>query len=472
MRLLRDLDAVERTIVAIGSHDPVLDLAASLLRARDPAQTLVSGPGRLARRPRRAARRALPRRRLPPARPRDRRVHAAVDRARARRPAGRGRPARAPRAGADRRAGQPARARGPRGPRARCATSTASAAPARACCSTTSSRAAGSTPAAVDGYEREEPTHLAVAAAVAAGRADAGLGVLAAARAFGLDFVPVAREPFDLVMAPGEPAGRAAARAARRRGVHGAGRGARRLLVRGDRPARPGARPRASATGAVAARQRRGIAPGRSWSPRAPAPLARLPTRSAASAFAARPAGYVAVATVRAVLAGGRAGRVGLPACRASALLARCAGCYPRSRAGRPAPAAAREATQVAPRRAMSARGRGGARTRSAAHASPRSYHAPPRERVDGARTCLAVFVSWRSRRSTSQVGGGLAGRARRRSDRPRAGAGRRRGLSGAGRLITLEVVGRLGGRSATAAAARGRRIVARDRDQTRNRSS
>src|SRR4051812_8442092 len=42
--LLRDLDAVERTIVSIGSHDPVLDLAASMLRARDPAQTLVSGP--------------------------------------------------------------------------------------------------------------------------------------------------------------------------------------------------------------------------------------------------------------------------------------------------------------------------------------------------------------------------------------------------------------------------------------------
>jgi putative molybdopterin biosynthesis protein len=64
----------------------------------------------------------------------------------------------------------------------------------------------GIEPSAVDGYEREEPTHLAVAAAVAAGRADAGLGVMAAARAFGLDFVPVAREPFDLVMAPGEPA--------------------------------------------------------------------------------------------------------------------------------------------------------------------------------------------------------------------------------------------------------------------------
>jgi putative molybdopterin biosynthesis protein len=53
----------------------------------------------------------------------------------------------------------------------------------------------------VPGYEREEHTHLAVAAAVAAGRADCGLGVLAAARAFGLDFVPVTREPYDLVLA-------------------------------------------------------------------------------------------------------------------------------------------------------------------------------------------------------------------------------------------------------------------------------
>ncbi|HEY6277899.1 MAG TPA: molybdopterin biosynthesis protein [Streptosporangiaceae bacterium] len=55
-------------------------------------------------------------------------------------------------------------------------------------------------PDAVDGYAREEHTHLAVAAAIAAGRGDAGLGILAAARAFGLDFVPVTREPYDLVV--------------------------------------------------------------------------------------------------------------------------------------------------------------------------------------------------------------------------------------------------------------------------------
>jgi putative molybdopterin biosynthesis protein len=58
----------------------------------------------------------------------------------------------------------------------------------------------GIEPDAIDGYRREEHTHLAVAAAVAAGRADCGLGVLAAARAFGLDFVPMAKEPYDLVL--------------------------------------------------------------------------------------------------------------------------------------------------------------------------------------------------------------------------------------------------------------------------------
>ena len=59
----------------------------------------------------------------------------------------------------------------------------------------------GINPEAIDGYAREEPTHLAVAAAIAAGRCDAGLGIMAAARAFGLDFIPVTQEPYDLVVA-------------------------------------------------------------------------------------------------------------------------------------------------------------------------------------------------------------------------------------------------------------------------------
>lgn len=60
----------------------------------------------------------------------------------------------------------------------------------------------GITPDAISGYAREEPTHLAVAAAIAAGRGDAGLGISAAARALGLDLVPVTWEPYDLVIAP------------------------------------------------------------------------------------------------------------------------------------------------------------------------------------------------------------------------------------------------------------------------------
>lgn len=60
--------------------------------------------------------------------------------------------------------------------------------------------------AAVRGYEREEYTHMGVASAVLTGLADAGLGILAAAQALGLDFVPVARERYDLAI-PAEFAG-------------------------------------------------------------------------------------------------------------------------------------------------------------------------------------------------------------------------------------------------------------------------
>jgi putative molybdopterin biosynthesis protein len=68
-------------------------------------------------------------------------------------------------------------------------------------------RTLGISPGAIEGYAREEPTHLAVAAAVAAGRGDAGLGIMAAARAFGLGFLPVTREPYDLVVAAQEAEG-------------------------------------------------------------------------------------------------------------------------------------------------------------------------------------------------------------------------------------------------------------------------
>ncbi len=58
----------------------------------------------------------------------------------------------------------------------------------------------GITPGQVRGYDREEYTHLAVAAAVASGTADAGLGIRAAARALHLDFVPLAQERYELVI--------------------------------------------------------------------------------------------------------------------------------------------------------------------------------------------------------------------------------------------------------------------------------
>ncbi len=58
----------------------------------------------------------------------------------------------------------------------------------------------GIKPEQVPGYGREEYTHLAVAAAVASGTADFGLGIQAAARALKLDFVPLAHEQYDLVM--------------------------------------------------------------------------------------------------------------------------------------------------------------------------------------------------------------------------------------------------------------------------------
>ena len=50
------------------------------------------------------------------------------------------------------------------------------------------------------GYNREEYTHLGVAAAVASGRADCGLGIAAAAQALELDFVPLYQERYDLVI--------------------------------------------------------------------------------------------------------------------------------------------------------------------------------------------------------------------------------------------------------------------------------
>ena len=60
--------------------------------------------------------------------------------------------------------------------------------------------AAGLEPAAIRGHGDEEFTHQAVAAVVAAGRADAGMGAEAAARRFGLHFRKLGEETYFLVL--------------------------------------------------------------------------------------------------------------------------------------------------------------------------------------------------------------------------------------------------------------------------------
>ncbi|MBU1741404.1 MAG: molybdopterin biosynthesis protein, partial [Proteobacteria bacterium] len=59
---------------------------------------------------------------------------------------------------------------------------------------------AGLSAAGVNGYDQVEYTHMAVAVAVLTARADVGVGILAAARALELDFVPLIQERYDLVI--------------------------------------------------------------------------------------------------------------------------------------------------------------------------------------------------------------------------------------------------------------------------------
>jgi putative molybdopterin biosynthesis protein len=58
----------------------------------------------------------------------------------------------------------------------------------------------GIEPGRIEGYQTEEFTHMAVAAAVLSGAADAGLGIWAAAKALALDFIPIVTEQYDLVI--------------------------------------------------------------------------------------------------------------------------------------------------------------------------------------------------------------------------------------------------------------------------------
>jgi putative molybdopterin biosynthesis protein len=55
-------------------------------------------------------------------------------------------------------------------------------------------------PENIQGYDQEEFTHMSVAVTVLSGGADTGLGIYAAAKALGLDFVPMVTEEYDLVI--------------------------------------------------------------------------------------------------------------------------------------------------------------------------------------------------------------------------------------------------------------------------------
>lgn len=58
----------------------------------------------------------------------------------------------------------------------------------------------GIDPNDINGYEHEEYTHMSVAAAIANGSVNCGMGILAAANALNIDFVPVAEERYDLII--------------------------------------------------------------------------------------------------------------------------------------------------------------------------------------------------------------------------------------------------------------------------------
>ena len=55
-------------------------------------------------------------------------------------------------------------------------------------------------PADIEGYGNEKFTHTAVAASVAAGNADAGMGIFSAAKIYGLDFIPLYHEEYDFLV--------------------------------------------------------------------------------------------------------------------------------------------------------------------------------------------------------------------------------------------------------------------------------
>ena len=123
---------------------------------------------------------------------------------------------------------------------------------------------------AIGGYRDEEFTHLAVAVSVAAGRADAGFGVHAAAARFGLDFIPLQRERYWFAVrarnvgdAPLERFRAALAGPASQRHARGLARRFRSGRRRWRSPRRPGSEPDRPCRAAPRRSARRARRPGR-----------------------------------------------------------------------------------------------------------------------------------------------------------------------------------------------------------------
>lgn len=58
----------------------------------------------------------------------------------------------------------------------------------------------GLSPSDISGYDNEEYTHTAVAAQIKHGNADSGLGIYSAAKMYGLDFIPIKNEEYDFLV--------------------------------------------------------------------------------------------------------------------------------------------------------------------------------------------------------------------------------------------------------------------------------
>ena len=201
VELLRRPEEVRNTIVAIGSHDLTLDLLASFIARNGSGLSLsssnVGSLGGLIALQRGEAH--LAGSHLLDEESGEYNLSYVKQHLAER--GGRDREPRVPRAGADRAAGQSeghSRARRPARPDVQFVNRQRGA--GTRVLLDYKLRQIGLDPSQIRGYEREEYTHLAAAAAVMSGAADVGLGILAAARALKLEFVPLLKERYDLVV--------------------------------------------------------------------------------------------------------------------------------------------------------------------------------------------------------------------------------------------------------------------------------